>query len=118
MSGGIPSSRPSHSSSRYIGGRRYRFIVDVEDKQAMNDCRDHRKPFYDPIILEDDCVPSTSFFPYCADLLDRYESDERAMMISGNNHLLGHAVTADSYYFSRHRCGPEGRDDPLRPGRR
>jgi hypothetical protein len=54
------------------------------------------------IILEDDCVPSPSFFPYCAELLDRYESDERVMMISGNNHLFGHTATADSYYFSRY----------------
>ncbi|ORA17758.1 methyltransferase type 11 [Mycobacterium arosiense ATCC BAA-1401 = DSM 45069] len=54
------------------------------------------------IILEDDCVPSASFFPYCADLLDRYENDERVMMISGGNHLFGHAEIADSYYFSRY----------------
>jgi len=54
------------------------------------------------IILEDDCVASASFFPYCADLLDRYESDERVMMVSGNNFLFGHAATADSYYFSRY----------------
>lgn len=54
------------------------------------------------IILEDDCVPSASFFPYCAELLDYYESDERVMMISGDNHLLGRAETADSYYFSRY----------------
>lgn len=54
------------------------------------------------IILEDDCVPDASFFPYCADLLDRYEHDERVMMVSGNNHLFGHAEIADSYYFSRY----------------
>ncbi len=54
------------------------------------------------IILEDDCVPSSSFFPYCADLLHRYESDERVMMVSGNNYLFGHAEMADSYYFSRY----------------
>ncbi|OBF52878.1 methyltransferase type 11 [Mycobacterium sp. 852002-50816_SCH5313054-b] len=54
------------------------------------------------IIVEDDCMPSASFFEYCAELLDRYENDERIMMISGNNHLLGHAATADSYYFSRY----------------
>lgn len=54
------------------------------------------------IILEDDCVPSASFFPYCAELLDRYESDERVMMISGGNYLFGRAETADSYYFSRY----------------
>jgi hypothetical protein len=54
------------------------------------------------IILEDDCVPSASFFPYCAELLDRYESDERIMMISGDNHLFGRGATAESYYFSRY----------------
>ncbi|WP_244185623.1 methyltransferase type 11 [Mycobacterium marseillense] len=54
------------------------------------------------IILEDDCVPDASFFPYCADLLARYEHDERVMMVSGNNHLFGHAEIADSYYFSRY----------------
>lgn len=54
------------------------------------------------IILEDDCIPSASFFRYCADLLDRYEADERVMMISGDNHLFGQTRTADSYYFSRY----------------
>lgn len=54
------------------------------------------------IILEDDTLPSTSFFPYCTELLDRYEGDERVTMISGNNFLFGNAVTTDSYYFSRY----------------
>lgn len=54
------------------------------------------------IILEHDCLPSQSFFDYCADLLDRYENDERVMMISGQNHLFGRAHTAESYYFSRY----------------
>jgi hypothetical protein len=54
------------------------------------------------IILEDDCVPSGSFFHYCADLLDRYESDERVMMVSGRNHLFGDPGTTESYYFSRY----------------
>ncbi|OBH39971.1 methyltransferase type 11 [Mycobacterium mantenii] len=54
------------------------------------------------VVLEHDCVPSLSFFGYCASLLDRYENDERVMMISGQNHLFGHATTADSYYFSRY----------------
>lgn len=54
------------------------------------------------IILEDDCVASSSFFDYCAELLDRYHSDERIMMVSGDNHLFGQAETKDSYYFSRY----------------
>lgn len=54
------------------------------------------------IILEHDCVPSRSFFPYCAELLDRYEHDERIMMINGQNRLFGRTATEDSYYFSRY----------------
>ena len=53
------------------------------------------------IILEDDCLPSSSFFPYCAELLKRYEYDNRVMVISGTNHLFGRSDTTSSYYFSR-----------------
>lgn len=38
------------------------------------------------LVLEDDDVPSPSFFPFCKDLLDRYADDERIGMISGFNH--------------------------------
>jgi hypothetical protein len=37
------------------------------------------------IILEDDIIPDPSFFPYCAELLDRYERDSRVFAISGCN---------------------------------
>lgn len=37
------------------------------------------------IILEDDVVPSQSFFPFCKEMLDRYENDERISMIAGFN---------------------------------
>lgn len=37
------------------------------------------------IILEDDVVPSQSFFPFCKEMLDRYEHDERISMIAGFN---------------------------------
>ncbi|MCX6432165.1 MAG: glycosyltransferase family A protein [Actinobacteria bacterium] len=37
------------------------------------------------IILEDDIIPDPSFFPYCAELLERYEMDERVFAISGCN---------------------------------
>lgn len=54
------------------------------------------------IILEDDCVPSRSFFWYCQELLDRYRSDHRVMHIGGNNFLEGWQKDRDySYYFSR-----------------
>lgn len=39
------------------------------------------------IILEDDCVPSQSFFPFCKELLDKYADDERINMICGMNNL-------------------------------
>ncbi len=53
------------------------------------------------VILEDDCLPDPSFFPYCAELLERYRSDERIMMISGDNFQNGVSRSSDSYYFSR-----------------
>src|SRR5688572_20529443 len=37
------------------------------------------------IILEDDCMPSPSFFSYCAELLARYRDDTRIMHIAGTN---------------------------------
>lgn len=40
------------------------------------------------IILEDDCLPDLSFFPFCEELLARYRTDDIVMSISGSN-LLG-----------------------------
>ena len=37
------------------------------------------------IILEDDDVPSQSFFPYCKELLEKYKDDTRINMICGMN---------------------------------
>lgn len=53
------------------------------------------------IILEDDCLPSQSFFWFCQELLEKYRDDERIMQISGNNFLFGKKVTDASYYFSK-----------------
>lgn len=52
------------------------------------------------ILLEDDCLPDPSFFPYCQELLQRYENDERVMVISGDNFQNGRKRTGYSYYFS------------------
>lgn len=52
------------------------------------------------IVLEDDDVPSQSFFPFCKELLDRYEYDTRVSMIAGMNH---EEITKDvpyDYFFS------------------
>ena len=37
------------------------------------------------IVLEDDDVPSQSFFTFCKEMLDRYADDERIWMIAGFN---------------------------------
>lgn len=52
------------------------------------------------IILEDDCVPSKSFFHFCDSLLDRYEGDERIMDISGTNYLGKWKPDSQDYHFS------------------
>lgn len=54
------------------------------------------------IILEDDTVPHPSFFRFCAELLERYQHDERVMHISGNNYQFGRPRGPYSYYFSRY----------------
>lgn len=38
------------------------------------------------IVLEDDDIPSLSFFPFCKELLDKYEHDTRISMITGINY--------------------------------
>jgi len=53
------------------------------------------------IILEDDCLPSQSFFWFCEELLERYREDMRIMAISGANFQRGPAHNEFSYYFSR-----------------
>jgi hypothetical protein len=54
------------------------------------------------IILEDDCVPSESFFPFCAELLQYYRNDKRVMMISGDNFVLQTQNSEYSYFFSKY----------------
>jgi hypothetical protein len=53
------------------------------------------------IILEDDCLPCSDFFPFCVALLEKYREDERVMMIGGTN-FLGQFDTPASYLFSRY----------------
>ena len=53
------------------------------------------------IILEDDCVPHPSFFPYCEALLERFRHDERVMMICGTNVNLHWKSDRQDYHFSR-----------------
>ncbi len=59
------------------------------------------------IFLEDDNLPSVSFFAYCKEMLERYAEDERVLWVCGTNYLGNTSYTTDSYYFTRHMlpCG-------------
>jgi hypothetical protein len=52
------------------------------------------------IILEDDCVPSISFFSFCKEILNKYKDDFRVDMISGMNHLEIYDDCPSDYFFS------------------
>lgn len=54
------------------------------------------------IILEDDCLPDLSFFPYCEELLKKYEHNDQVMLIGGNNFQDGILRGEASYYFSQY----------------
>ena len=51
------------------------------------------------IILEDDCLPDLSFFPFCEELLERYKDDQRIGHIGGNCFLPGIVKNGWSYDF-------------------
>lgn len=51
------------------------------------------------IILEDDCIPDTSFFFYCSQMLSKFKNEENVISISGFNILGKTDVTG--YFFSR-----------------
>jgi hypothetical protein len=53
------------------------------------------------IILEDDCLPHPSFFPYCEELLERYRDDERIVHVAGSQ-LLQSPPAGGSYHFTRY----------------
>jgi hypothetical protein len=54
------------------------------------------------IILEDDCLPHSSFFGYCETLLEKYKNNENVYGITGDNFQNGLVRGATSYYFSNY----------------
>jgi len=54
------------------------------------------------IILEDDCLPDSTFFRFCQVMLDQYSLDERIMVITGTNWLGRWKDRSQSYHFSCH----------------
>lgn len=53
------------------------------------------------IILEDDCLPSQSFFWFCEELLEKYMEDERIFMVSGYNKQSVWNPEQYDYFFSQ-----------------
>ena len=52
------------------------------------------------IILEDDCVPHPSFFPFMEEMMLRYQDDERIGVICGFNHFLNWDCGEYSYFYT------------------
>ena len=53
------------------------------------------------IIIEDDCLPSQSFFWFCEDMLERFRHDQGVMAVTGTNITRNIAFEAD-YFYSRY----------------
>lgn len=54
------------------------------------------------IILEDDCLPDSSFFGFCETMLEKYKDDERIMHISWECFLPKKWQEKNTYSFSNH----------------
>ena len=53
------------------------------------------------VVLEDDCVPHRSFFPFMEEMLERYKNDERIGLVCGFNHFLNWECGEYSYFFTK-----------------
>jgi hypothetical protein len=51
------------------------------------------------IYLEDDKFPTKSFFYFCEELLEKYESDKRVSLITGNNRFENYPPDYEKDYF-------------------
>jgi len=54
------------------------------------------------IILEDDCLPSQSFFWFCEELLEKYKDDENIYLISGDGRATNQININESYSFIKY----------------
>jgi len=54
------------------------------------------------IILEDDIMPSLSFFHFCKELLEKYRDNHEVMQICGFSFLEKVRPLKESYYFSKY----------------
>jgi hypothetical protein len=54
------------------------------------------------IILEDDCLPDPSFFPFCSEMLARYRETVEVGSISGDNFFPPSLHSTEPYHFSKY----------------
>ena len=54
------------------------------------------------IILEDDCLPSQSFFWYCEALLNKYKNDEVIYLVSGDGRATSKVEISGDYSFTKY----------------
>lgn len=54
------------------------------------------------IVLEDDCVPSLSFFDFCDEMLEKYENDTRIGIVSGRSMLENSEFFNEQDYIFTH----------------
>ncbi len=54
------------------------------------------------IILEDDCLPSLSFFRYCQELLEKYRDNRKVFMISGDGRSTKNNLILGDYCFVKY----------------
>jgi hypothetical protein len=52
------------------------------------------------IILEDDCLPSQSFFWFCEAMLEKYKMDTRIFLVSGYNKQNQWKIDENDYFYS------------------
>ena len=52
------------------------------------------------VVFEDDSIPSVSFIRFCKEMLDRYEHDERIVMVEGFNTDEVSLDVPDDYFFT------------------
>ena len=60
------------------------------------------------IILEDDCVPTKSFFIFCEEMLLRYKDDTRVWLVSGDNYCCIDDFFQDKDYLFSHYAHTHG----------
>jgi hypothetical protein len=54
------------------------------------------------IILEDDCLPDASFYPFCAEMLARFRDNAQVGSVSGDNFFPPALRSLEPYHFSKY----------------